>query len=156
MPSQIQEIFSEFSGLRGELIPVLQKVQETFGYLSEDSMRDVARFLRISESNVYSVATFFGQFRFIPKGKKHVMVCRGTACHVRGAQRILHEVEKLIGIKEGETSSDLEYSLETVACIGACGLAPNMMVNDVTCGRLTNKKVHEKFGRKEKRESDEK
>jgi len=156
MEEKLKTIFSSFKGKEQELIPILQQVQNLYGYLSEPIMLEIAKFTRVPESQVYSVATFYGQFRFTPKGKKHVMVCRGTACHVRGAPRILEEVEKLIGIKVGETSSDLEYSLETVACIGACGLAPNMVVNDVTYGRLTNKKIHEIFGRKEKGESDEK
>lgn len=156
MEERLKKIFSSYTGKQHELIPILQHAQNEYGYLPENIMFDIAGFIRVPESQVYSVATFYGQFRFIPKGKKHVMVCRGTACHVRGAPRILEETEKLIGIKEGETSPDLEYSLETVACIGACGLAPNMMVNDVTHGRLTNKKIHAIFVRKEKGESDEK
>jgi NADH-quinone oxidoreductase subunit E len=156
MDERLKAVFSSFNGREQELIPILQHVQNEYGYLPEHTMLEIAKFTRVPESQIYSVATFYGQFRFTPKGKKHVMVCRGTACHVRGAPRILEEVEKLIGIKVGETSSDLEYSLETVACIGACGLAPNMMVNDVTYGRLTNKKIHEIFGHRETGESDEK
>jgi NADH-quinone oxidoreductase subunit E len=148
MEEKLKTILASYSGKEEELIPILQHVQNEYGYLPERIMFDIAKFARVPESQVYSVATFYGQFRFKPKGKKHVMVCRGTACHVRGAPRILEEVEKYIQIKEGETSSDLEYSLETVACIGACGLAPNMMVNDVTYGRLTKKKIHGIFGRK--------
>ncbi|RKX99202.1 NADH-quinone oxidoreductase subunit NuoE [Candidatus Aerophobetes bacterium] len=148
MDEKLKEIFSRYSGNESELIPMLQDAQNEFGYLPENVMYEIARFLRIPESRVYSVATFYAQFRFIPKGRTHIMVCRGTACHVRGAPRILEEIEKLIGIKEGETSEDLEFSLETVACIGACGLAPNMVVNDVTYGRLTKKKIHEILGPK--------
>lgn len=155
MEERLRTIFSSFMGRERELIPILQRVQEEYGYLPEPVLLDIARFIGVPESQVYSVATFYGQFRFTPKGRRHVMVCRGTACHVRGSARILEEVEKRIGIKEGETSPDLEYSLETVACIGACGLAPNMMVNDVTYGRLTRKKIYEIFGRKEKGEPDE-
>ena len=148
MEEKLKTILSSYRGKEQELIPILQHVQNEYGYLPEHILFDIAKFARVPESQVYSVATFYGQFRFKPKGKKHVMVCRGTACHVRGAPRILEEVEKHIQIKEGETSPDLEYSLETVACIGACGLAPNMMVNDITYGRLTKKKIHEIFGRK--------
>jgi NADH-quinone oxidoreductase subunit E len=150
MEEKLKTILATYKGKEQELIPILQHVQTEYGYLPERIMFDIAKFARVPESQVYSVATFYGQFRFKPKGKKHVMVCRGTACHVRGAPRILEEVEKHIHIKEGETSPDLEYSLETVACIGACGLAPNMMVNDVTYGRLTKKKIHEIFGHKRK------
>ncbi len=155
MEKKLAAIFSTFSGKRYEIIPILQEVQNKFGYIPQKIMLDIAKFTRVPESQVFSVATFYGQFRFTPRGKKHVMVCRGTACHVRGAARILEEIEKIIEIKEGETSPDLEYSLETVACIGACGLAPNMTVNNVTYGRLTNKKIHEIFGRKQKGASDE-
>ncbi len=155
MDECLKKILSPYSGEEHELIPILQNVQNEYGYLPEQTMFEIARFTGVPESQVYSIATFYGQFRFTPKGKKHIMVCRGTACHVRGAPRILDVIEKLTGIKEGETSSDLEYSLETVACIGACGLAPNMMVNDIPYGRLTKKKIHEILGRKEKGETDE-
>lgn len=153
MAKSVKNIFSSFKGEERELIPILQRAQLENGYLSEQIMLEIARFLRIPESQVYSVATFYGQFRFTPKGKKHIMVCRGTACHVRGAPRILEEVEKLIGIKEGETSEDLEYSLETVACIGACGLAPNLMINDIPHGRLTKKKIHEMLTQKKEEDA---
>ncbi len=155
MEERLKKIFSRFNGEEKELIPVLQSAQMEYGYLSDRIMLDIARFVRVPESQVYSVATFYGQFRFTPKGKKHIMVCRGTACHVRGAPRILEEVEKLIGIKEGGTSPDLEYSLETVACIGACGLAPNLMINDTPYGRLTKKKIHEMFVHREKEATDD-
>jgi len=91
------------------------------------------------------VATFYAQFRFTPIGRTHIMACRGTACHVRGAPRILEAIEKQLGIKEGETTEDLEYSLETVACIGACGLSPCIMVNKKVEAKMTPKKVTESF-----------
>jgi len=155
MDENLREILASYNGEERELIPILQNAQKQYGYLPESTMLDVAKFTKVPESQVFSIATFYGQFRFTPKGKKHIMVCRGTACHVRGASRILEEIEKLTAIKEGETSSDLEYSLETVACIGACGLAPNMMVNDIPYGRLTRKKIHEILAPKEKGEIDE-
>jgi len=155
MDEKLKNILSCYNGEEKEIIPLLQHVQKEYGYIPQDIMYTVARFLRIPESQVYSVATFYSQFRFTPRGKRHIMMCRGTACHVRGAPRLLEEVEKLIGIKEGETSPDLEYSLETVACIGACGLAPNMVINEVTYGRLTKKKIHEILGHKEKGEQNE-
>ena len=109
-------------------------------------MHGVAKFLRLSESTVYGVATFYAQFKFVPSGKRKVRVCRGTACHVRGGARILREVEKRLGIKPGETTEDWEYTLETVACIGACALAPTMTVDKETYGQMTTKKVLEVFG----------
>jgi NADH-quinone oxidoreductase subunit E len=138
-------IFSSYEGREDEMIPILQEVQEQSGYLSEEAMLAVANFIRVPESAVYAVATFYAQFRFTPIGRTHVTVCRGTACHVRGAPRILEAIEKRLGIKEGETSADLEYSLETVACIGACGLSPCIMTNKKVEAQMTPRKVAELF-----------
>ena len=106
MEEQLNAILSSFEGKKHELIPVLQRVQQEFGYLREDAMREIARFVGVPESRVYAVATFYAQFRFTPIGRNHVMVCRGTSCHVRGARWILREIEKQLGIKEGETTPD--------------------------------------------------
>ena len=148
MKEDIQDIFSEFHGSRSEIIPILQKVQNSFGYISEGAMREISSFTHVPESEIYGVATFYAQFRFSPRGKKHSMVCQGTACHVNGAPRILEEVETALGIKAGETTDDLEYSLETVACIGACSLAPALMINGKVEAKLTTKKVRRLFMRK--------
>ncbi len=142
---QLDELFSPYSGERGDLIPILQKVQEKFGYLPREAMRKIAKFLSLPESTVYGVSTFYAQFKFVPTGKRIVKVCRGTACHVRGGARILREVEKQLGIKPGETTSDMEYTLETVACIGACALAPTMVVDKETQRKMTPQKVAELF-----------
>jgi len=143
MEEQLHAILSSFEGHRHELIPILQRVQREFGYLPRETMREVARFAGVPESRVYAVATFYAQFRFTPIGRNHVMVCRGTSCHVRGAPWILQEIEKQLGIKEGETTPDREYSLETVACIGACGLSPCIMINKKVEANLTPKKAAE-------------
>ncbi len=148
MEEAFQMILSEFDGKREEIIPILQKVQDTYSYLPENSVSEIARFTHVPASHVYGVATFYAQFRFTPRGKKHCMVCRGTACHVNGASRILEEAEVALGIKEGETTEDLGYSLETVACIGACSLAPAMMVNDRVEAKLDPQKVRKLFNRK--------
>ena len=145
MEERLNVIFSSFEGKKDELIPILQQVQWEFGYLPEEAMLEIAHFTHVPESRVYAVATFYAQFRFTPIGRTHVMVCRGTACHVRGAPRILDAIEKQLGIKEGETSPDLEYSLETVACIGACGLSPCIMVNKKVETKLTPKKISALF-----------
>jgi len=145
MKSSIQEILVAFHGKEEELIPILQKVQNVQGYLSDDSMEDISRFTNVPLSKIYGVATFYAQFRFTPKGEKHIMLCRGTACHVKGAQRIQDEIEKQIGIEVGETSEDLKYSSENVACIGACSLAPCIMVNDSVEANLTPQKVEKLF-----------
>lgn len=152
MKETIEMIFSEFEGKQQEILPILQKVQDKYSFLPEDSISQIARFTSVPASHVYGVATFYAQFRFTPRGKKHCMVCRGTACHVNGAPRILEEMEEALGIKEGETTEDLEYSLETVACIGACSLAPAMMVNDTVEANLDPKKVRKLFRREAKDE----
>lgn len=145
MNSRIQEMFDSFKGKEEELIPILQKVQNEQGYLSDESMHEISRFTRVPLSKIYGVATFYAQFRFTPKGEKHIMLCRGTACHVKGAQRIQEEIEKHTGIDVGETSEDLKYSSENVACIGACSLAPCIMVNDSVEANLTPQKVEKIF-----------
>jgi len=145
MNNSLEKVFSQFHGKQEELIPVLQKVQEEIGFLSEESMMEIARFTKIPQSRVFGVATFYAQFRFKPKGEKHVMLCRGTACHVKGASRILDEIEKQLNIKEGETTADLKYSLESVACIGACSLAPCVMVNNKVEANLSPQKIEKIF-----------
>ena len=147
MDENLTTVFSTFEGQPSELIPLLQAVQEELGYLSDESMLAIARFVGVPESQVYAVATFYAQFRFSPIGRNHIMVCRGTACHVRGAPRILEELERQLKIKEGETTDDLEYSLETVACIGACGLSPCIMANNKVHAKLTPKKVAKLFAK---------
>ncbi len=146
MNDNINILLSEFHGTKDEIIPILQRVQDAYGYLSDQAMSAIARFTHVPKSKVYGVATFYAQFRFKPRGKTHAMVCRGTACHVNGAQRILEEIEETIGVKEGNTSEDLEYSLETVACIGACSLAPAVMINNTVEAKLDAKKVRKLFG----------
>jgi NADH-quinone oxidoreductase subunit E len=143
---QLDEILSQYSGESGDLIPILQEAQERFGYLPEKVMRRIAKFLRLSESTVFGVSTFYAQFKLTPTGKCLVKVCRGTACHVRGGARILREVEKQLGIKPGETTSDLGYSLETIACFGSCALAPVIVIDKNVHGRMTTTKVGQILG----------
>lgn len=141
----LRDILLHFRGKRGELVPILQEVQESLGYLPEKAMLDIAKFVSVSESHVYSVASFYAQFRLLPLGRKRVAVCRGTACHIRGAPQILNTIGKTIGLKEGETSDDLEYTLETVACIGCCALAPCIRINKNVSGEMTPEKAQELF-----------
>jgi NADH-quinone oxidoreductase subunit E len=138
---ELDQILSHYSGDSSELIPLLQEAQEKFGYLPREAIQRIARFLRLSESTVFGVATFYAQFKLTPTGRRIVRVCRGTACHVRGGARILREVEKRLGIKPGETSEDLANTLETIACFGSCALAPVMVVNEGVYGRMTTAKV---------------
>jgi len=143
---KLDEITSHYSGKRDELIPILQEAQEQFGYLPLEVMLEIGKFLRVPESAVFGVSTFYAQFKFVPTGRRKVRLCRGTACHVRGAPRILDEVEKHLGIKPGETTDDLEYSLETIACFGSCALAPVIVVDNNVHGRMTRKKVAQILG----------
>lgn len=126
---------------RDHLIPILQEVQESQGYLSRDSIVAISRHLNLPASKVYGVATFYNQFRFKPLGRFHIMLCRGTACHVKGSAAILERVEKKLRIKVGDTSRDGLFSLEVVACIGACGLAPVVSVNGEFHAGVTEEKM---------------
>ena len=148
--TSLDPVLSAFERRPDSLIPLLQAVQERFGYLPPESLGTVARHARVPPSRVYGVASFYAQFRFNPVGRQRVAVCRGTACHVGGARFILEELERTLGIAEGETTEDMEYSLETVACIGCCGLAPCISVNDEVSAKLTPKKVRKQFKKKRK------
>ncbi len=114
---------------RDALIPILQEVQQEQGYLSRESVTLISRHLKLPASKIYGVATFYNQFRFQPQGKYHFMVCRGTACHVKGSSRVLETVQKQLKLKPGQTTRDRLFSLEVVACMGACGLAPVVNLN---------------------------
>ncbi len=119
------EIIRKYKGVaRDSLIPLLQDIQESEGWLSEEALTTVGELLDMPVSQVYGVATFYNQFRFQPRGKFHIQVCRGTACHVLGSASVLEEIKKLLKIDVGETTKDGLFSLEVVACIGTCGLAP--------------------------------
>lgn len=140
---RLPEIFTHYHGSKEELIPILQEAQEQFRYLPAEAMREIAKFLKIPESTVYGVSTFYSQFKLTPLGRRIVKICRGTACHVRGGAKILQEAEKQLGIRAGETTDDLEWTLETIACFGSCALAPVMVIDKNVYGRMTTKKVRE-------------
>ncbi|MEW6771617.1 MAG: NADH-quinone oxidoreductase subunit NuoE [Bacillota bacterium] len=125
-----QEIVSNYKGKEGVLIHVLQDIQGEFGYLPEEAVRVVSEELGISLAEIYGVASFYSRFYFVPRGKTIVRVCRGTACHVRGSGRVLGKLEEGLGLKSGETSPDLKFTLETVNCVGCCALAPVVVVNE--------------------------
>jgi NADH-quinone oxidoreductase subunit E len=142
---EIESLFAEmretFKGRPDEIIPMLQSVQKAVGFLPEQALLEIARLTKCSAARVFATATFYAQFHLRPVGKNSIRVCRGTACHVKGGARILREVEKQLSIKPGESTPDLEFGLETVACIGACALAPTMTINHDTYGLMTTKKV---------------
>jgi len=141
--SKVESVLSNYDRGRSNLIPILQDVQGELGYLPEEAVDRIAEFLGLSANDVYGVATFYAQFRFTPVGRHMVRVCRGTACHVRGSERILDTVSDKLGIKPRETTADLEYSLEQVACFGACALAPVVVVDDKVHARMSAKKAEQ-------------
>jgi NADH-quinone oxidoreductase subunit E len=141
MIQEIKDLLPRFEKHRGNLIPILQSIQEKHSYLASAALKMVASHLNISPSEVYGVATFYNQFRFHPPGRNQIKVCLGTACHVAGGDIILENFERKLGIKDGETTSDREYSIERVACVGCCALAPVAVVNDNVQGHMQPSKV---------------
>lgn len=138
---KVSEILGKYEPDQSIVISVLQDIQEEFGYLPKDALRQVSKELDVPLSRVLSLATFFNAFSLIPKGKHSVHVCMGTACHVRGAQLVLEKFERELGIKCGETTEDRTFSLDAVRCVGCCGLAPVVMVGEEVHGKLSQMKV---------------
>ena len=150
MEKGLLEVLSSYQGVRSELIPILQDIQSNFGYLPEEVIEDVSKFTRVPVSEIYGVASFYSQFRFTPKGNNHIMVCTGTACHVKGADKIVEGIERHLDIEEGGVTSDREYSLESVGCLGCCALAPCATVNDDIKSNITIKDIKKIFRQKKK------
>ncbi len=138
---KLTAIIADYAGQRWPLIPLVQKIQSEFGYIPQESVPLIAQYLKLFPSQVQGVISFYAQLYTKPRGKKVVRVCRGTACHVRGGKTILKLVKQNLGIEEGETTPDMEYTLETVACIGVCALAPNIVIGDRVFGHMNPKKV---------------
>jgi len=139
----LAEIFALYEGEQGALISILQKVQESSGYLSQEAISQIAKFLKISESEIFGVASFYAQFRFTRPGEHSVKVCLGTACHVRGGERIMETIKRELGIAPGDTTEDYKFSLERVACFGSCALAPVTVIDDKVYGRMTTARAKE-------------
>lgn len=139
--SPVDVIVKPYLGKKEMIIPVLQKVQEHYGYLPRPAMEQVSRRMLIPMSRLYGVATFYAQFKMRPRGRYIIRICKGTACHIQGSPKIAERIEENLGIQSGETTSDLRFTLEEVACIGACALAPVIMINDNPHGRLTPDKI---------------
>ena len=146
LSEQFEEIFSSFKPERKELIPLLQEVNKRHGYLSEKAIIEAAKFLGMSENEVFGVASFYAMFRFTPPGEHTVKLCLGTACHVQGGTRIRETLERELGVKTGETTEDGKFSLEAIACFGCCSLGPVMVVDDKVYGRLTTEKAKKILG----------
>lgn len=154
MGSQAQGVITQFTRDRSNLIPILQKVQEADRFISEEAVVEISRHLGVSENDIYSVASFYAQFRFNHPGKHTIKVCLGTACHVRGGERIAESIERELGIKIGETTADFKYTLEGVACIGACALAPTIVIDDEVQRKMTPQKVVELLRSKDEEDID--
>ena len=135
--SQLQDICKEFNNDKGELINVLHKAQHIFGYLPAEVQEVIAHELKTSAAHVYGVVTFYSFFTMTPKGENPVSICMGTACYVRGAEKVLDEFKRILKIKVGETTPDGKFSLSCLRCVGACGLAPVVMVGDKVFGRVS-------------------
>ncbi len=140
---KVGSILCEHDRKKGVLIHTFQKIQEEHGYLPEDILRQLSKKLSLPLAEIYSVASFYKQFHFSPRGRKVVRVCMGTACHVRGAKKVLDAIEGEFGIKDGETTPDLAMTLETVGCVGCCGLAPVATINEDVVGDIGKKKLND-------------
>jgi len=151
--AEIRAFLEELSGQdTGNLIGILQEIQDRFGYLPAEALKQISRKMRIPLSRIYGVISFYAQFYTEPRGRHTIRACRGTACHVRGASTVLDAVKRTLGIQEGESTADLKFFLETVACLGTCFLAPVMMIDDQYFGQLNSQKVQtilENYGNEE-------
>lgn len=139
--ARANRLIAEYEGQKWALIPVLQRIQQEFGYIPPEATQPIAKATGLFPAQVQGVISFYTQLYTKPQGRKVVRVCRGTACHVRGGKTILKLVKQNLGIEEGETTPDYEYTLETVACIGVCALAPNIVVGTSTHGHMNPRKV---------------
>ncbi|MBQ7668238.1 MAG: NADH-quinone oxidoreductase subunit NuoE [Clostridia bacterium] len=134
---EIEKIIEKHKNEGGALIPILHEAQDLLGYLPEEVQKMIAKGLNISLAEVYGVATFYSRFKLNPKGKYNIQVCLGTACYVKGSDKVLAKIEETLGIKTGETTPDGKFSIESARCVGACGLAPVMVVNEEVYGKVT-------------------
>ena len=151
MEEKVKEIVQRYSGDKSYLVPILQDVQKEFNYLPKDALFSVSAHLSVPISRVYEVVTFYKAFSLKPKGRNQLSLCMGTACHVRGTELIARNVEDILGIKEGDTTADLEFSFETVGCLGACALGPILVVNGEYHGHMNiakSTKILKKLGKK--------
>ncbi len=146
---EVQELLDRLGEGEGgsNLIGVLQEVQEAFGYLPPAALKDISRRMRIPLARVYGVVSFYTQFYTEPRGRHTIRCCRGTACYVRGGKKVIQTVQNRLGIEDGETTEDMMFSFETVACLGACALSPVMVVDSTYYGKITPRRVEEVLNR---------
>lgn len=136
MNEEVKEILEKHKNKKGPLMPILQDIQNKYGYLSNQSLKTISDELNISLEEIYSVATFYNQFKFSPKGKHEISLCLGTVCYVKGADLILNEITRLLGIKNGECTKDGKFSLDTTRCLGCCGMAPVLKIDENIYGNV--------------------
>ena len=141
MDKRLLMLLKDWKDKKGNIIPLLQKTQEIFGYLPEEAMKEISKTTGISPAELFGVATFYAQFRFSPQGKHTLKVCHGTACHVNGADAIDVTIKSELGIEPGETTEDKLFTVEKVSCLGCCSLAPVVMMDDEILGRLNSLKL---------------
>ena len=140
---KLREIIEKYKSVPGAVMPVLQQAQEVYGYLPIEVQKIIAEGLDVPLSEIYGVTTFYSQFSLNPKGKYEIRICLGTACYVKGSGNIMQKMEEELGIQDGGITDDGKFSLDSVRCIGACGLAPAMVVNGEVYGRMTADKIHD-------------
>jgi len=150
--SVLQPVFQKYSANRSSIIPLLQEIQGQLGYISPESVDEMANYLGISASEIYGVASFYTQFKFTPPGKHIIQICQGTACHVRGSSTVLDALRDELNIEPGQTTSDRLFTLERVACVGCCALSPVMVVDGKVYAQMTQAKVREVLNEYRKKE----
>ena len=148
----LEEVMQEFEGQPADLVPVLQRTQRTAGYLSPEAVRRISRWLKVSENEIFGVATFYAQFRFSRPGRHHIKACLGTACHVKGGEQMLDVLQRRLGVKPGETTEDGEYDLSRVACLGCCALAPVVTIDEKTYAQMSVLKLQRTLDERENAE----
>ena len=139
--SYSNDLFKGFEGQEGELIPILQQVQKKTGYISQESVAEISRFLHISENRIFGVATFYSQFRYNKPARHAIRICLGTACHVRGGQALSDEIERVLGISAGESTPDDRFDFQRVACLGCCALGPVVQINEDVYSKVTSSRL---------------
>jgi len=141
LKEQVRQVLDKYQGDKSALIDILHDTQSAIGYLPREALEEIHQGLEVPLSRVYSVATFFKAFSLTPRGRNLINVCMGTACHVRGSDKVLTQIEKELGIKNGENTRDLKFTLETVNCVGACALGPMVIIGEDYHGEMTPEKV---------------
>ncbi len=141
MSQEVEQFVQQYGSKKHAVIMILQDIQDKFNYLPQDILRDLSKTIDLPLSRIYSISTYYKLFSLQPKGKHLCQVCLGTACHVKGAGKLLDRLERDLNIRPGETTEDIQFSLETVRCVGACSLAPVVMINEKVYGNVTTKMV---------------